>query len=130
MRAGETDKAVSFKDPALFAYIEKFVLDFPEDSHNYVYQVLADNLLGIVSQTLVSANRGTAIVPLFESLVVNATASGIIQKGKPGQLEGSINGFGPGSMLFTDCANMMVARNKLDRQSADSFLDYYRSTKV
>ena len=25
MRAGETDKAVSFKDPALFSYIEKFV---------------------------------------------------------------------------------------------------------
>ena len=25
MRAGETDKAVSFKDPALFALIEKFV---------------------------------------------------------------------------------------------------------
>lgn len=27
MRAGETDKAVSFKDPALFAFIEKFVLE-------------------------------------------------------------------------------------------------------
>lgn len=27
MRAGETDKAVSFKDPALFALIEKFVLE-------------------------------------------------------------------------------------------------------
>ncbi len=27
MRAGETDKAVSFKDPALFDYIEKFVLE-------------------------------------------------------------------------------------------------------
>ena len=25
MRAGETDKAVSFKDPALFEYIEMFV---------------------------------------------------------------------------------------------------------
>ena len=27
MRAGETDKAVSFKDPELFAFIEKFVLE-------------------------------------------------------------------------------------------------------
>ena len=27
MRAGETDKAVSFKDPALFSFIEKFVLE-------------------------------------------------------------------------------------------------------
>ena len=27
MRAGETDKAVSFKDPKLFALIEKFVLE-------------------------------------------------------------------------------------------------------
>ena len=27
MRAGETDKAVSFKDPALFALIEKFVME-------------------------------------------------------------------------------------------------------
>src|SRR5699024_586252 len=27
MRAGETDKAVSFKDPALFQLIEKFVLE-------------------------------------------------------------------------------------------------------
>ena len=27
MRAGETDKAVSFKDPVLFALIEKFVLE-------------------------------------------------------------------------------------------------------
>lgn len=27
MRAGETDKAVSFKDPKLFAFIEKFVLE-------------------------------------------------------------------------------------------------------
>ncbi|WP_295764193.1 ATP-grasp domain-containing protein [uncultured Oscillibacter sp.] len=27
MRAGETDKAVSFKDPALFAFLERFVLE-------------------------------------------------------------------------------------------------------
>ena len=27
MRAGETDKAVSFKDPGLFALIERFVLE-------------------------------------------------------------------------------------------------------
>lgn len=128
--AGGSFVILAMSSLGFVAAIEKFVFDFPEEHRDYVWQVLADNLLGVCSQALIATKNASQIVPAFEILIMNSIAAGIIQKGKASQLEGNIMNLGMGSALFGEYVNHLILKNAIDRPSADAFLELLRSTKV
>ncbi len=128
--AGGSFVILAMSSLVFVAAIEKFVFDFPEEHRDYVWQVLADNLLGVCSQALIATKNASQIVPAFEILIMNSIAAGIIQKGKASQLEGNIMNLGMGSALFGEYVNHLILKNAIDRPSADAFLELLRSTKV
>ena len=114
--------------------LEKLVYSFPEDYRDYVNQVLAENLLGVCSQALITNAVGGKKVPVHEILIPNKNTSGIISMGKYAQIRNNIATAGGGSILFdTDKGRPgsvaeKLAKGDIDKFSADQFLDYYKST--
>lgn len=113
--------------------LEKFVLSLPSDYREYVNQVLAENLLGICSQALISDKTGKK-VPVHEILIPNKNTSGIISMGKYSQIRSNINTAGAGSILFdTDkgrpgSVQQKLSKGLIDKNAADAFIEYYKST--
>ncbi len=110
--------------------LEKFIFAFPEKDREYVYQVLSENLLGIVSQALIADLAGQKVVPVHETLVMNPTAASIIFKGKISQLEPNITSLGEGSMLFAQTIQKLYLKAELDRNAGENFQEFYRGMRV
>lgn len=110
--------------------LEKFIFSFPEHDRDYACQVLSENLLGMVSQALVSDPGGLTTVPVHETLLMNQTASSIILKGKISQLEPNITSAGEGSQVFAQNVQKLYMKNELDRGAGDSFLEFYRGMRA
>ncbi|HAE39924.1 MAG TPA: hypothetical protein DCG57_15045 [Candidatus Riflebacteria bacterium] len=109
--------------------LEKFIFSFAESDREFVCQVLAENLQGVVSQALIADQVGKRIVPVHETLVINSTVMSIIQKGKVTQIEPNIASAGPGSQLFAQSVQKLYLKNELDRVAGENFLDLYRGTR-
>ena len=109
--------------------LEKFIFSFAESDREFVCQVLAENLQGVVSQALIADQVGKRIVPVHETLVINSTVMSIIQKGKVSQIEPNIASAGLGSQLFAQSVQKLYLKNELDRVAGENFLDFYRGTR-
>ena len=113
--------------------LEKLIYSFPENYREYVNQVLAENLLGVCSQALITNTNGRR-VPVHEILIPNKNSAGIISLGKYSQLRNNIATAGTGSILFdTDKGRPgsvadKLAKGDLEKAAADSFLEYYKSS--
>lgn len=110
--------------------LEKFIFSFPESDRDYVCQVLSENLLGLCSQALIPDLTGQKVVPVHETLVMNATAASIIQKGKVSQLEPNITAVGEGSQLFAQQIQKLYMKAELDRNAGENFLEFYRGMRA
>jgi twitching motility protein PilT len=110
--------------------LEKFIYSFPESDHDYVCQVLSENLLGLCSQALIPDLTGQKVVPVHETLVMNTTAASIVQKGKISQLEPNITSVGEGSQLFAQHIQKLYMKAELDRNAGENFLEFYRGMRA
>ena len=108
--------------------LEKILLSFSEDYREYVCQVLSENLLGMVSQALITTANGMN-VPVHEVFIPSKNAMSVLVKGKLAQLEPNISTAGIGSELFGQAVMTKVSKGRIDRPSAEAFLEYYRNTK-
>ncbi len=117
----------------IFSTLEKLVLSFPECYREYVNQVLAENLLGICSQALITNSTGIR-VPVHEILIPNRNTANIISMGKYSQIRSNISASGTGSILFdTDKGKIgsvseKVSRGLIEKRAADAFLEYYKNS--
>lgn len=61
--------------------IERIMQFFPQDEHPRIYQSLANNLLGVVSQRLLRRADGTGRVPAVEIMMNSSRISDLLRKG-------------------------------------------------
>lgn len=109
--------------------LEKFLYSFAENDRDYVCQFLVENLLGVLSQTLVADITGKHPVPVQEILTMNNTVQSIVQKGKMSQIEANIVNAGQGSQLFQLHIQRLNLNNEIDRFAGEAFLEFYRGMR-
>ena len=115
--------------------LEKLTYSFPEDFREYVNQVLAENLLCVCSQALITGAGGRK-VPVHEILIPNKTTSSIIALGKYAQVRNNIATAGFGSILFDTekgrpgSVAEKLAKGDIDKPAADAFLENFKSSMI
>ncbi|MBF0406264.1 MAG: Flp pilus assembly complex ATPase component TadA [Candidatus Riflebacteria bacterium] len=109
--------------------LEKILSSFFVSDRPVLAGMLAHDLLGICSQTLIFNPIKQIMVPIHEIMTMNHIMRGIIQKEKIAQIESNINSAGPGSRLFDAHIGKLVLDNIISKEIADSFLATYRAQK-
>ncbi|HNV70328.1 MAG TPA: ATPase, T2SS/T4P/T4SS family [Candidatus Ozemobacteraceae bacterium] len=110
--------------------LDKIIISQPESEREHICNMLARDLLGICSQALVFHAIEQKLMPIHETLIMNNTMKGIIQKARINQLEANIMSGGEGSFLFEHNLNRLVRENKIPKESADGFINFYRGSRA
>lgn len=110
--------------------LDKIVISVPESEREHLCNMLAHDLLGICSQALVFHAIEQKLLPIHETLIVNNTMRGIIQKARINQIEANIGSAGEGSHLFEHALNRLVRENKIPKDSAEGFINFYRGSRA
>ncbi|MBI3038189.1 hypothetical protein HYY75_03930, partial [bacterium] len=109
--------------------LEKILSAFPKADHDHACNLIASNLIGVCSQTLILNPGDDRMVPVHEILVLNNTIKGIIQKGRISQIDPNIRTAGEGSFLFETELGTLVREGKVSKEASEGFLAMYRGMK-
>lgn len=108
--------------------LDKFMNSFPESDRDYVANFLSHDLVGVISQTLLV--NPMQMIPAHEVLEVNINIRKLLQQGKVAQLEHNFKSAGKGSILFDQDVPLLIKEQKINRDTGDAFLTWYKSLRT
>lgn len=104
--------------PTAIATIERIIQVFPNEQQNKVRSLLADNIRGIICQTLCRRVQGGTI-PALEVLAVNPAIANMIREGKLTQIPSMMQTSKHlGNMMMNDYLAGLVKRHKITHEEA------------
>ena len=93
--------------------VDRIIDQFPSDQQNQIRSMLADALIGVVSQMLCRKNGGGRAAA-YEVMVVNAAVANLIREGKTFQIPSLMQtGKALGMRLLNDCLIEMVGNGTI-----------------
>lgn len=102
--------------------IARLVSHFPSDEQEQVQSRLADTLIGVLSQRLVSRADREGRVALFELMIVNSAIRNIIRTGDMTQIHNAMmSGREAGMVLMQDYGETLAAQGIVKKESFENF---------
>jgi twitching motility protein PilT len=98
--------------------VDRIIDQFPSDQQNQIRTMLADALIGVVSQMLCRKNGGGRAAA-YEVMVVNVAVANLIREGKTFQIPSLMQtGKAQGMRLLNDCLAEMVGSGTIAAEEA------------
>lgn len=104
--------------PTAISTIERIIQVFPSEQQNKIRSLLADNIRGIVCQTLCRQKKG-GLIPALEVLVVNTAIANMIREGKFNQIQSAMQTAKTlGNIMLNDSLASLVKRKRITEEEA------------
>jgi twitching motility protein PilT len=98
--------------------VDRIIDQFPADQQNQIRTMLADALIGVVSQMMCRKNGGGRAAA-YEVMVVNTAVANLIREGKTFQIPSLMQtGKALGMRLLNDCLAEMVGKGTIAAEEA------------